>query len=224
MNIDFIGQLGGTASAVAVDDSHVYAGFGMEFAVLAPSPSLHRVGYTLLPNTVQKIVLDGTYAYVLADGALNIVDIADPQRPTPVIDEYPRMATDSAALASGGLAVRDRRAYLRSGADFYIIDVQDSRHPVTLYETHNVSLGETFIDAQGNFMHRTFGCQELEVWDISQPSSPTVVAHLPQEEGHRCGCYVSGFVVEGDYAYIGSPYMFWISLIPPSPNPLAPLR
>lgn len=201
LNLNVLGHLGGPVSAVAVDDSHIYAGFGMEFAVLAPSPTLHRVGYTLLPNTIRKVVVDGTYAYVLADGALNIVDIADPQRPMLVVSEYPRLATDSQAITNGDLAVRDHRAYLRSGQDLYIINVEDSRHPAILYESHDPSQQWSNLEVQGNYLYQAYGCRELVVWDISQPSSPALVASLPQESGYG-SCTTSGLVVRGDTAYV----------------------
>ena len=61
-NVELVGHIGGPAYAVAAQGNYAYVGTGYEFAVLDVSDPTapRRVGYTLLPSTIERIVVSGT--------------------------------------------------------------------------------------------------------------------------------------------------------------------
>ena len=127
-NVELVGQIGGPTYAVAVQDHYAYVGIGAKLAVLDISDPANPivVGQTdVLPETVQEVVVSGTYAYI-ADGnsGLRIISVADPAHPFEVgFYDTPDDANGSGCAGKDFAYLADDYGGLR------IVDVSDPTHP-----------------------------------------------------------------------------------------------
>lgn len=79
-----VGQLGGTASTLAVQDQYAYLGVGMRLLVVElATPTAPRVlgKSELLSGVVQHLALAGNYAYVVVPDRIYAIDVMDPASP-----------------------------------------------------------------------------------------------------------------------------------------------
>jgi hypothetical protein len=120
-----------------------------------------------LLNGARRIAFAGTYAYVLADRGLVVVDLDNPLKPkvvaqigTPVLDD-PR-----------GIAIQFRYAFVVDRAGLKVLDITDLAHP-RMVDNAAVPLD----DARNVYTARTYayvaaGHQGMAIIDIERPEQP----------------------------------------------------
>ncbi len=143
--------------------------------------------YDLHWEMAVDIMVDGSYAYVLA-GGLHIVDISDVNHPVEVSSVSPP-GFDGACLTRFGqyIVMGDYQAH--------IVDIADPLNP-ELVSTCDV-LSVTAVAVQDNylFVAEHFASQ-IEVFDISDPSNPANVNTINLVYG------IEDLTVDGDYLYV----------------------
>ena len=80
---EIIGQLPGSAQAVAVEGNYAYVGFETELAIIDITDKAIPIelGRLEIGELVRKIVVSGNYAYLATNTGLQIINIADPVNP-----------------------------------------------------------------------------------------------------------------------------------------------
>ena len=110
-NVELIKQMGGSAFAVSAQGSYVYLGNGPSLIVLDVSDPAQpvQIGQIVLPDIVNGVVVTGSYAYVVTEGAgLRIINVSDPAVPVetgfaniPATGEGVAVVGDYAYVAAG---------------------------------------------------------------------------------------------------------------------------
>jgi len=186
-NVEFVGHIGGTILAVAVQGNYAYIGEGPRLTILnvsnPASPTV--VGKTPpLPDVVRGVYVAGGYAYVADHNAgLRVVDVSNPANPmevgfyhTPGNVEAVAVAGDYAYVAAGGLRV---------------VDVSDPTTPVEVgFYEHGGS-----VAVAGIYAYIASG-NSLRVVDVSDPFNPEEVGFYDTLASTK------GVAVAGDYAYV----------------------
>lgn len=180
-HLTLLGQLGGSAFAVAVDGHIAYLGQGPRLVTLDVSrPSeVALLGMSeVLPGVVQGVQVAGGYAYVTTRyGGLHIFDIREPARPTLVSSIQPEVP------GCGGIALRGDLAYLACNpSGLYIVDVSDPSFPqlkgvVSAKDIPGVDPVPYFesVRACGTHLCLTALNKGLVVLDVSNPAQPIFV-------------------------------------------------
>ena len=160
-----------------------------------------------------KMAIDHTYLYVTASGGhLSILDVSNPLAIASLATIFPGGATltnaTSVSVASTGNTAYVTR--LGSGAQnssLFVIDVTNKSSPSvsSTIDYGNASTGYHAFDTQivGNYLYvtayaRTGGAGKLDIYDISTPTSPSLVGNL------AFGTNLGNLVVSstGNYAYV----------------------
>jgi hypothetical protein len=152
------------------------------------------LGRLRLPDAARGLAVDGSYAYVAdGDAGLRIVDITRPEAPREVgwLDIPGR---------AWRVAVHRGHAYVASASyrPVTVVDVRDPRAPVQVSELlGELAEGGVDVTVSGDhaFVLTCEGC--LEVFDISSPSEPRVLALADWSE-------VNGRSIEvvGSFAFV----------------------
>jgi len=156
-----------------------------------------RVGQLSYWGAADKVVVDGSYAYVVSDypGFLHILDISNPQTP----------------LETGFLEVSDRPRNLAVAAGYVylaaddgglqIVDVSDPLQPTPVAVC---TLGQWTreVAVAGDYAY-VLDDTELYVIDVSDPASPTILG--------SCSLIGSGqgLAVSGNFVYAGAWGELW---------------
>jgi len=108
---------------------------------------------------------DGSLAYVIQDNGLSIIEITDPSA---ITVKGGWLGASGAAAAA--LTVAGDYVILNTGE---VINVTDADQP-----TYDGSIGDTWIAAEvvGDQLFTVSGANELKIYDISNPASPTFVS------------------------------------------------
>ena len=149
-NVEFVGQIGGSTEAVAVQGNYAYLGVGPRLMVLNVSDPANprKVGQTaVLPDLVQDVYATGNYAYV-ADGDLRVIDVSIPAAPAEV-GFYDTLGYARDVYVAGNYA------YVADG-DLRVIDVSIPAAPaeVGFYDTPRYALD---VYVTGNYAYVTDG-------------------------------------------------------------------
>jgi hypothetical protein len=136
-----------------------------------PSNNFLKRALAFNPNGIltgaRRITIAGTYAYVLTDKALVVVDLDNPLTPrvtatigTPALRD-PR-----------GIAIQFRYAFVVDGDGLKVLDVTDLSHPkpvanalVSLADARNVYIARTYA-------YVSAGSQGLAIIDVEKPDAP----------------------------------------------------
>ena len=189
-NVEFVGHIGGTTKAVAVQGNYAYIGEGGALTILdisnPASPTV--VGKTApLPDIVQDVYVSGDYAYIAdSGGGLRVMDVSNPSNPTEMgFCDTPGRAY-GVAVAGGYAYVADRYYGLR------VVDVSTPSNPteVGFYDMW----GADGVVVAGDYAYVVAG--GLRVVDVSTPANPTEVGFCDTPG------YELGVAVAGGYAYI----------------------
>jgi hypothetical protein len=169
-HLTLIGQLGGSAFAVAVDGHIAYLGQGPRLVTLDVSrPSeVTPLGMSeVLPGVVQGVQVAGGYAYVTTRyGGLHIFDIQDPARPTLVSSVQPDVP------GCNGIALRGDLAYLACNpGGLYIVDISNPQQPRQV-NASRIAEPTISIALMGDFAYLVGLNQGLLAVDVSDPSHP----------------------------------------------------
>ncbi|MBN1594662.1 hypothetical protein JW933_01920 [candidate division FCPU426 bacterium] len=132
--------------------------------------ALQPCGY-LICGLPREVEIQGTYAYVAAEGIFVIMDISDPLHPVPVSYFEPP------GYAAYGVALQGDYAYLAcNSGGLCVVDISDPNLPqqagVTLQPTSAQS-----VAVDGNFAYVADGENGLRIIDISNPASPGQVGY-----------------------------------------------
>lgn len=193
-----------SANAVMVRGRYAYvtsAAVGNDFHVIDIVDPLNpvEVGSVNLGGNGNEVALKRDYAFVVTDTANQFltVDISNVTSPTVVA---------SSTLPSDGeaIVVRGNYAYIGTnpaGNDFHIYDISNPLSP-TIVGALSLTAGVYDIYVAGYYAYlSTSGTNEdLRVIDISDPSNPTEVGGATVVAGSSLS-----LVVQGRYAYLGSP-------------------
>lgn len=116
MNMNLVGQIGGSANSVALVGDYAYLCEGPRLIVLDVSSLelLVMVGKTqVMPGTVQDIAVAGNYGYAIVGGiGLAIIDISEPTAP---------LVVNTLAKPVRSVTLAGDHAYLSGSASVYII-------------------------------------------------------------------------------------------------------
>ncbi len=180
-SLDIVGHLiGGRVRAVALEGGRIYAGVGRRLVIMDASrlePT--RLGETgLLPGEPVDIHVAGNLAYVATtdDGALAVVDIADPHRPS-------TLSTMRIEGEVGGVAVAGGYAYVAGWASDFLgqiwaLDLRDPTAP-NITGTYQRPPGSDWtwvpdIAIAGRYAFASLG--DVVVLDLADPGQPREVA------------------------------------------------
>jgi hypothetical protein len=139
------------------------------------------------------VVVAGRYAYIVADGVLRIVDVANPAAPTEVgVYDTPGYAWD--------VAVAGHYTYIADGeGGLRIVDVANPATPaeVGFYATPGSAEG---VAVAGRYAYVADGV--LRILDVANPAAPTEVGFYDTTG------WAGDVVVAGRYAYVAATWGF----------------
>jgi hypothetical protein len=215
--VELISYLGGDiVRAVAVQGEYAYVGFGIQLSVIDISnpDRLTRVGTIVLSDAVLDVAVAGSYAYLATgQGGLQVIDLTDPTAPLLL---HTRAATSytSAVLAVGSYL------YVTDGA-LNVMDISDPRAPLELAHfspTYPSPPVGNVIGASGHYVYTVYDTAYdkaggLWIFDLSDPTAPTVVGNFQAQARVQDGAATNGF----GYLLVGqaTPHLVVIDLSEP---------
>lgn len=188
-----IGQVGGSAQAVAAQGDTVYAGIGLRLSLLdASTPSAPALLGTSTPfaDFVQDVAVADDLAFIAAGSAgLGIVDVSNPAQPSTIA------SLDTRGYAEG-IAVQGSMVYLADGP--YGLRVIDASNPASPFEVSSAYGFHYIFDVAiaGHYAYLAAGGSGLLVVDISDPAHPVEIRQ------YDTAGYVYGIAIEGNVAYL----------------------
>lgn len=201
VNVELVGQIGGSSNALAVKGQVAYLGVGPRIVVLDISnpraPRASGQSEVLGTRIVNSVVIAGPYAYVTnADGRFSVLSLADPLKPQVVgALDLPHSLV--------GLVVHRGYAYAAAGeAGVLIVDIRD---PETSQKAGQVATSQpaTAVAWADNHLYVTEGDLSaqgvdgfFEVFDVFNPARPEPVGAL------ELPYFAQAVTVLGDYAYL----------------------
>lgn len=180
--MEFVTQVGGPASAVAVAGSNVVVGVGPRLVILdvTDPEQPRRIGLSapILSSlaSVVDIQVAGGFAYVAAGrGGLAIYDIRQPERPV------------SVALVSGTaykVAVAGQLLFSTHEGVLQIWGIADRAHPQLLSEMVTPNMGYddySDVTVAGNYAYvaQSNAFNGVQVVDVTDPNHPVIIETLP---------------------------------------------
>jgi hypothetical protein len=194
-NVDYQGQLGGGAFAVAVKGNYAYVGIGPRVVIVdfsIPSQPF-EIGKTQpFPAIVDDIEVVGNYLYI-ADGqaGLRVVDISIPSDPIE-IGFYDTQDAFRIDVSVG-------YAYIADRSSLVIVNISNPAYPT--YVGSYISPRDCWdVVVMGSLAYVIDYFQGLRIVNISNPYSPIEVSsYVP-------GGYTYGLTVVDQYAYLVNEY------------------
>ena len=180
-NIKLLGQYGGSAYAVAVQENYAYLGQGPRMVVLDISQRSQprQVGQSdLMRGIVNGIALREKFAYVVASyEGLHVFDISQPITPKLVA------RLDMETRGCNSITLEGDKALLACNpAGFLVVDISDPRSPVLLGKL-SMKSAMLSIANRGNTAYIVDSTQHgLAIIDHSNPSEPRQVRLLRPSE------------------------------------------
>jgi hypothetical protein len=125
---------------------------------------------------------------------LEIWDISNPRAPS-FVTSVPELELSYGATIHGHYAfVTD--AHPTSEPDFSIVDIANPEYP-TVVGRHDSAAGSVWVEVVGDAAYRYGGDFVVEVWDVSDPTDPTVTDSIPVHTK-----YTHGMAVDGNLGYV----------------------
>jgi len=149
---------------------------------------------------------------------LEIWDISNPRAPSFVTSVQELELSYDAAIHGHYAFVTD--AHPTSERDFSIVDIANPEYP-TVVGRHDSAAGSVWVEVVGDAAYRSGGDFVVEVWDVSDPTDPTVTGSIPvhTKDTH-------GMAVDGNLGYVygggGSADECWLDVLDLS-DPIAPV-
>lgn len=175
--MEVVSRWGGDCMDVAVRGERCYIGSGPRLILLDVSipTSPQKLDELEFDGLVGGIVLDVDRAYVATRGAVQIIDISDPNALAPL--------GSLATPIGGAIAAARDRLYLRpampvTGDTILAFDVADPQHP-TQVGTFRAGNSLSAIVASGDLLFISGGFSGVLIVDFSIPASPATVAVIP---------------------------------------------
>lgn len=195
-NIEIVSQVGGNAGSIALRGNYAYVGIGPRLVIYdieANSPYWIKAGTSeIFSNTVIDITFAGNYAFLALSSKVAILDISSPTQPI-LIGSIPVTAIE--VYAEGDYL------YI-AGSGLKIYDVSIPSQPVQLSYLYNPTLGGTTLALRktGSTVFIT-SMDSLHAVDVSDPEQPIYL------DGITTGFQSSSVAIQGNYAYVTSPYV-----------------
>jgi len=179
-NVQLVGRaLFGAANAVFLQDRTAYVGAGTALLIFDVSDPTHptKLGHVYLPDLIQKLVVQGNYAYVADHFAgFRVVDVSDKRAPR----ERGFIKIPGVAQAFGpvvDVAVRDTLAYVAAEIEgLFIIDVSDPDAPVQIghiFDPFTPTTGfARAVVVQDTLAYVATDDEILRIVDVSDPQEP----------------------------------------------------
>jgi plastocyanin len=155
-------------------------------------------GATLLDG-LQDIKVKGQYAYVVAsnDAAVTIFDISNPYSPA-------YKGSFGLGFAASAFDMKDSYLYISKGLggnSLVIIDISDPSNPILSSTLPITDAG--MVKVLNNYLYvHTSADTTLRIYDISTPSSPSLVGTLTDATHLTTATSLNQMTVEGQYLYI----------------------
>jgi hypothetical protein len=166
--IEHLAELGGGASAVAVDAHYAYVGIGGYLVTIdVGDPATPRaVRSDELSAIAEGIAVKSGWAYVaLGQDGMHVIDVTDPTvAPRSII---------SASDPAWDIALADRYAYVVAGAAVQVLDVSDPARPLKVANVALPAAAQRVVVAGG---YAYVVADGLRVLDVRDPTAPKVVA------------------------------------------------
>ena len=190
ITVENVGGFGGWPDCVVAQGNYAFLAQGSRMFVFdVTGGQMQRVGFVILDEEPNNMVLHGNYIYAFAswsDTGLQIVDISNPLEPTLA----GTMSLETQRTARGFVA--DNHAYVAMEDRITIIDVTD-KAALQVVNTTTTSAEEIFVSGQYGYVGHDQG---LTVFNVTDPANP-------EEVGSYTSDRVRGLQVIGNYAYIG---------------------
>lgn len=197
---------GGLSRGVAASDSVVLVADilnGLQVFEASPPSGIVQAGqFTLAPNGF-KVVVDGTYAYVVTnERGLQIVDVSNPTHPRMVGEYIPDGDITAGVQVHGDRAFLGTAGFIGSQKfTLHVLDISDRAHPRRLAAilSGNGPFRDIFL--QGNILYAADEAGVALV-DVSDPAHPVQTAALwtnAQDEPFQASV---GVVVSGTLAFV----------------------
>lgn len=187
----------GISFGVALAGDALYVADGttgvLEFDVSDPlNPVLDHTVDT--PGDAIGVTVAGGYAYV-SDGAagLEVIKISDVVPPLLV-------ATTQSAMSAAGVTIKGNHALVADGSfGMRSVDITDPTSPVVVGGAAAVFALSGALSVSGDYLYAsTGGSQQLEIFLISDPASPSRLANF------GTGGETGRMVIRGDIGYMGN--------------------
>ena len=152
----------------------------IQFASNVPTPGLDP----------KFLAVQGNYAYLIANGVLNIVDISDPNNP----------AAPVTFTISGGFflwEVLGDYAFTISSGELKVIDISDPTNPSEATSLAGINSVTDMALSGTQLFLVSQSTDDLRIIDVSDPLNPALVGTLP-----GLGTLPIGVAAAGDYAYV----------------------
>ena len=196
-NIEFVRQIGGTKTAVAVQGGYAYIAELDQLSILDVSNPANPIVVGTSPQIpfgIKDVAVEGDYAYVLNIGrSLFIIDISDPAAPQTTSSYF----INAGSLSSVSLFVAGNYVYIAS--DYYGLHIIDVANPSDPQEIGFLDIpGESIYDvvvAGDHAYALDTSNNRLNIIDVTNPSQPNLVGFYDTMS--------FTYMVSGDYLYIG---------------------
>jgi hypothetical protein len=174
------------------------------------------------------VLVDSNYVYVTSQwsNALQIINISDPEYPTHVGSiSHPIFLRQARSVA-----IRGSYAFItaRSKLALQVIDISDRENPVFAGSLGNDNSGSgaklndpnSIIIKDDVAFITSYRSSAIEMVDVSEPESPSHIAHLTHGVGGANLQYPNAVFYSGGFLYATSAYEPGVlSVISPSPEP-----
>jgi hypothetical protein len=171
---------GGAPAAVAVQGDYLYVGGGGKLYVLNVQDKttiIQATAYWISNDAITDVVVQGDYAYVVEGyGGLNILDISDPSNP-----QFVGLYADNLQYKS--VAISGHYAFLTSGTDLVVVDIQDPAKPTFVVDDYWSENAANRVMIDGNYAYMV-GEQGLWVLDITDPTNPIIASTWESGSGN----------------------------------------
>ncbi len=188
-------SLGALVSEMVVNGRYLYVGAGTDLKIVdIANPSSPTLLTTIAAGgTVTSVTFDGRYLYAGAGTNLLIIDSSDPGASS-IVGSLSVLGTPYKILAKG------KYVYLSENVanGFRVVNVSNPASPVSVFYSA-FAVQPLSMTMQGNYLYIPTTANDIKIYDISVPTSPTLVTTV------SLGATTPfGLSVVGRYAYINT--------------------
>jgi hypothetical protein len=188
-----VGQLGGLARAVAIQDNIAYVGVGPRlFTIDISDPAQPNMlgSSTALSHVVQHVAVMGDYAYVSdGSGQIKVISIASPNSPHFIGHlDIPGEAAD--------MVVDNNLLLMANGSvgGLQIANIADPARPV-LIGSHDTPGSANSLAVAGDLVYLGDGFSGMQVFNVSNPGAPVLVGACCSSSTPIVGLDLSGDLI-----------------------------
>lgn len=204
IEIEFVGQKGGSHRAAFVQGTYAYIGEGSRLTILDifnPEDPIVVGKSDLLPNTaINGIFVSNGFAYIANDtSGLRIIDVSDPINPFEV------SSLDIPQTTIIDVYVIGNYAYIATSESLRIVDTGDPLNP---FEVGYIDTGYSDnieLEVNNNVAYLSNSDDGLHMIDVSDPTNPTQIGTYCPEPSCYSRIHIKddiAFMAEGSHLYI----------------------